>query len=160
MVPTPSVSTLQTSNLPVFPDAEPLVHVPAPPTLAKIETTETLLTMQHTAGTVLPLSNSVTIKKLNIQEPNVCTTVLPSELILDTLPTPITDHSNDDLPDAMDRLVQHKDVSFNELRHWLKFRDCMDVVTGRISDLVDMVSLEKLSKWDSIKTKPCRVELV
>ena len=88
------------------------------------------------------------------------TMVLPSELILDNLPMPVTDYSNDDLPDAMDRLVQHEDVSFNELRHWLKFRDCMDIVTGRISDLVDVVTLEKLSKWDSIKTKPCRVELV
>ena len=86
--------------------------------------------------------------------------VLPSELILDTPLASITVNFTDDLSDAMDRLVQHEDVSFNEPRHWLKFRDCMDVITGRISDLVDVVSLEKLSKWELIKMKPCRVELV
>ena len=36
----------------------------------------------------------------------------------------------------------------------------LSILTGRISDLVDVVSLEKLCRWDSVKTKPCRVELV
>ena len=116
--------------------------------------------MQHTAGTVPPLKDSDTVEQLNIQEPNVPTTVLPSEFILDTPLTTITARFNDDLSDAMDRLVQHEDVSFSEPRHWLKFRDCMDVITGRITDLVDVVSLGKLSKWELINTKPCRVELV
>ena len=83
-----------------------------------------------------------------------------SELILDNLPMPTTEHLNDELPDAMDGLVQHEDVSFSETSHWLKFRDCMDVVSGRISDLVDVVTLTKLSDWESVKIKPCRVELV
>ena len=43
---TPTVSTLQTNVVPVFPDSKPLVHVPAPPTLAELETANTLLTMQ------------------------------------------------------------------------------------------------------------------
>ena len=160
VVPTQSVSTLQTNVLPVFPDAEPLVHVPAPPTLAELETAETLLTMQHTTSNAQSPMDAETTKKLKLQEPNVSTAEQLSELILDNLPTPTVEYSTDELPDAMDKLVQHEDMSFSEPSHWLKFRDCMDVVSGRVSDLVDVVTLAKLADWDSIKTKPCRVELV
>ena len=104
--------------------------------------------------------NIETTKNLNLQEPYLSTVDQPSELILDNLPTPSVEHPIEDLLDAMDKLVDHEDVSFSEPNYWLKFRDCMDVVTGRISDLVDAVTLDKISTWDSIKTKPCRVELV
>ena len=101
-----------------------------------------------------------TTNKLNLQEPNVTTADQPSELILDNQQTPLAEHQDDDLLDAMDKLVEHEDVSFNEPKYWLKRSDCMDVVTGRISDFVDLITLDKLFTGDSNKTKPCRVELV
>ena len=45
LVPIQHVSTLQTGLLPVFPDAQPIVQVPAPPSLAELEMAKTLLTM-------------------------------------------------------------------------------------------------------------------
>ena len=47
---TQPVSTHQTR--PVFPDSQPLVQVPAPPSLAELETAKTLLTMQDTDPSV------------------------------------------------------------------------------------------------------------
>ena len=51
ITPTPPVSTYQTegcSTFPVFPEAEPVIQLPAPPTLAELETAETLIKMQST----------------------------------------------------------------------------------------------------------------
>ena len=78
IVPTPSVSTLQTTALPVFPTSKPLVHVPAPPTLAELETANTLLTMQQTMSQVQPMVTDTT-NNLNLQEPNVTTAYQPSD---------------------------------------------------------------------------------
>ena len=50
--------------------------------------------------------------------------------------------------------------SFTEPNNWLKFRDCMDLVTGQVSELVESVNLSNLAILDQIKTPPCRVELV
>ena len=159
IIPTPSVSTLQTNVVSVFPDSKPLVHVPAPPTLAELETANTLLTMQQTMSQTQSMKAGTT-SNLNLQEPNVSTTDQPSELILDNQQTPSVEYPNDDSLDAMDKLVEHEDASFSEPNYWLKRSDCMDVITGRISDLIDVVSLDTLLAWDSTKTKPCRVELV
>ena len=115
--------------------------------------------MQQTASQVQSMDTDTT-KNLNLQEPNVTTAYQPSELILDNQQIPLAEHLDDELLDAMDKLVEHEDVSFNEPKYWLKCSDCMDVVTGRISDLVDLISLDRLSTRDSNKTKPCRVELV
>ena len=60
----------------------------------------------------------------------------------------------------MDKIVNHVDVSFTEPGYWLKFRGCMDLITGRMSELVESVNLANLSVLDQIKTPPCRVELV
>ena len=60
----------------------------------------------------------------------------------------------------MDKVVNHEDVSFAEPPSWLKFRDCMDLITGRVSDLVETVNLTNLSVMDKIEITPCRVELV
>ena len=135
------------------------MHVPAPPTLAELETANTLLTMQQTTNQVQSMDADTT-NNLNLQEPDITTADQLSELILDNVQTPSVVYPIDDLLDAMDKLVEHEDVSFSEPNYWLKCRDCMDVVTGRISDLVDVVTLDKLSIWDSTQTKPCRVELV
>ena len=99
-------------------------------------------------------------RDLTLQEPDVSTADQLSELILENLPTPTNVQSTENLLDAMDKIVDHEDISFSEPRHWLNFRDCMDVITSRISDLVDVVNLENLAKWDTVKTTPCRVELV
>ena len=64
------------------------------------------------------------------------------------------------LTDAMDKMVEHTDVSHPELCHWMKTRDCMDIITGRISELVEIVNLSNLPVFENIKTKPCTVELV
>ena len=60
----------------------------------------------------------------------------------------------------MDKIVAHEDVSFADPNHWLKYRNCMHIITGRISDLVETVNLDNLFVLDVIKRKPCRVELV
>ena len=65
-----------------------------------------------------------------------------------------------ELYDAMDKVTNHEDVSFTEPNNWLKFRDCMDLVTGQVSELVESVNLSNLAILDQIKTPPCRVELV
>ena len=60
----------------------------------------------------------------------------------------------------MDKIVSHEDVSFNKPTNWLKFHDCMDLIIGRVSELVETVNLTNLASLDVIKTPPCRVELV
>ena len=60
----------------------------------------------------------------------------------------------------MDKVTNHEDVSFTEPNNWLKFCDCMDLVMGRVSELVESVNLSNLAILDQIKTPPCRVELV
>ena len=121
-MPTQPVSTHQTRLLPVFPDAQPIIQEPAPPTLTDLETAETLLTMQDAQPSVNTL--------LELQEPTVSTVNQTSELILESPPitTDIQDQVN--LYDAMDKVTNHEDVSFTEPNNWLKFRDCMDLVTG------------------------------
>ena len=69
------------------------------------------------------------------------------------------------LGDAMDKIIEHEDVSFSEPKNWIKFRDCMDLVTGRIDDIVDFVNSENIAKLvagnvQQIVIKSCRVELV
>ena len=69
------------------------------------------------------------------------------------------------LGDAMDKIVEHEDVLFSEPRNWIKFRDCMDLVTGRINDIVNFVNFENIAKLGAanvqrIETSPCWVELV
>ena len=159
IVPTPSVSTLQTNVVSVFPISQPLVNVPAPPTLAELETANTLLTMQQTMSQA-QLMVSDTTNNLNLQEPKVTTAYQPSELILDIHQTPSIENPEVELLDAMDKLVDHEDVSFSEPKCWLKRYDCMDAVTGRINDLVDLIDMDNLFACDSTQTKPCRVELV
>ena len=160
VIPTPNVSTLQTGSLPVFPDAELLVQIPAPPMLAELETAETLLTMQHTSNTVQPQADIPISNDLELQEPVISTANQISELILENSPLPADNQAAETLIDAMDKIVNHEDASFSEPPNWLKFRDCMDVITGRVSDLVDIVNLANLAMWNANKIKPCRVELV
>ena len=69
------------------------------------------------------------------------------------------------LGDAMDKIVEHEDVLFSEPKNWIKFRDCMDLVTGRIDDIVDSMNLENIANLvvgnvQRKEIKPCLVELV
>ena len=157
----PLVSTYQT-NQPAFPDVmpPPVISIPAPPTIDELETTETLLTMQSIQPetqdvqielqeptvadihTVQHSANDVMIENLfNLQDPTVC------------------------LGDAMDKIIEHEDVSFSEPKNWIKFRDCMDLVTGHMDDIVDSVNSENIANLvagnvQQKEIKPCRVELV
>ena len=117
----PPVSTNQT-NQPAFPDMMPLpiVSIPAPPTREELETAETLLTMQS----VQPETQDVLME---LQEPTVTDihTVQHSanDVMIDNLfnlqDTAVC------LGDAMDKIIEHEDVSFSEPKNWIKFRDCM-----------------------------------
>ena len=152
IVPTQPVSKHQTGLLPIFPDAQPILQEPAPPSLTELETAEMLLTMQDAQPSVNTL--------LELQEPTVSIVNQTSELILES-PLITTDNQDQvDLHDAMDKVTNHEDVSFSEPNNWLRFRDCMDLVTGRVSELVESVNLSNLAILDQIKTPPCRVELV
>ena len=151
IAPTQLVSTHQTGSLPVFPDAQPLIQVPAPPSLVELETAETLVTMQDT--------NPSVNTPLELQEPTVAMVNQMTELVFES-PLGTTDNQNTvNLYDAMDKMINHEDVSFTEPNNWLKFRDCMDLVTGRVSELVELVNLTNLANLDQIKTPPCRVKL-
>ena len=161
LAPTQHVSTLQTGLLPVFPDAQPIIQVPALPSLAELETAETLLTMQDAPQTDshqanFPANNTT----LELQEPTVMTVNQTTELILESPPVTTDDQNKLNLSDTMDKVVNHEDVSFTEPINWLKFHDCMDLITGRVSELVELVNLTNLATLDRIKTPPCRVELV
>ena len=154
----PLVSTNQT-NQPAFPDLmpPPIVSVPAPPTIEELETTETLLTIPN----VQPKTQGVLIE---LQEPTTTNIQYSAnDVMIDntfTLPDPTFC-----LGDAMDKIVEHEDVSFSEPRNWVKFCDCMDLVTGRINDIVNFVNFENIAKLGAanvqrIETLPCWVELV
>ena len=111
-----------------------------------------LLTMQDAQPSV----NTI----LELQEPRVSTVNQTSELILESPPITTDYQDQVDLHDAMDKMTNHEDVSFTESKNWLKFHDCMDLVTGRVSELVESVNLSNLAILDQIKTPQCRVELV
>ena len=154
----PLVSTNQT-NQPAFPDMmpPPIVSVPAPPTIEELETTETLLTIQN----VQPKTQDVLME---LQEPTITNIQYSANDVMIDNPFSLQDPTLY-LSDAMDKIVEHEDVSFSEPRNWIKFRDCMDLVTGRIDDIVDFVNSENIAKlvagsvqW--IEITPCRVELV
>ena len=121
VVSTPHVSTLQTGSLPVFLDTQPLVQIPAPPTLAELETAEALLTMQHVPNTDPPQVDFLANTDLELQEPTVMTVNQRTELILESPPVTTNNQSNENLSDAMDKIVCHEDVSFSEPINWLKF---------------------------------------
>ena len=55
-----------------------------------------------------------------------------AELILESPPVTTDDQNSMNLSDAMDKVVNHEDVSFTEPTNWLKFCDCMDLITGRV----------------------------
>ena len=95
-----------------------------------------------------------------LQELTVSMVNQTSELILESPPITTDNQEQVNLYDAMDKVTNHEDVSFTEPNNQLKFRDCMDLVTGRVSELVESVNLSNLAILDQIKTPPCRVELV
>ena len=154
----PLVSTNQT-NQPAFPDMmpPPIVSVPAPPTIEELETAETLLTIQN----VQPKTQDVLME---LQEPTITNIQYSAnDVMIDNL------FSLQDptfcLGDAMDKIIKHEDISFSEPKNWIKFQDCMDLVTGRIDDIVDFGNSENIAKLvagnvQQIEIKPCRIELV
>ena len=149
------VSTYQTDLLPVFPDTQPLETDSAPPTLTELETAETLLTMHAAQAIEVDQSDHMTSNAvLELQEPIMTTGSQASDFVIDRSNVPIENQ------DAMDKVVNHEDVSFTEPSSWLKFRDFMDLITGRVSDLVETVNLANLFVMDQIEISPCRVELV
>ena len=152
IVPTQLVSTHQTGLLPVFPDAQPIIQELAPASLTELETAETLLTMQDAEPSV----NT----PLELQEPTVAMVNQTSELILESPPVTTNNQDQVNLYDDMDKVTNHEDVSFTEPNNWLKFCDCMDLIMGRVSELVESVNLSNLAILDQIKTLPCKVELV
>ena len=97
---------------------------------------------------------------LELQEPIVATGSLATDFVIDISNVPTENQYSANLLDAMDKVVNHEDVSFAEPSSWLKFRDGMDLITGRVSDLVETVNLTNLSAMDQIEIAPCRVELV
>ena len=142
--------------MPLFPEMIPIpiVSVPAPPSLEELEMVETLLAMQTVNTETLDVP-------LDLQEPT--TSMVPyntSNLILDK-PFTLCDIVCD-LTNAMEKITEHEDASFSDPAHWLKFRDCMDLVTGRINDIFNYANPEDIAKLDTVKisTPPCRVELV
>ena len=145
----------------MFPDAQPLETDSAPPTLMELETAETLLTMHTTQASEVDQSDHTTSNVvLELQEPIVTTGSQATDFVIDISNVPTENQYSANLLDAMDKVVNHEDVSFTEPSGWLKFRDCMDLITGRVSDLVETVNLTNLSAMDQIEIAPCRVELV
>ena len=154
----PLVSTNQT-NQPAFPDLmpPPIISVPAPPTIEELETAETLLTIQN----MQPKTQGVLME---LQEPTTTNIQYSANDVMIDNPFTLKDPTVC-LGDAMDKIVEHEDVSFSEPRNWIKFWDCMDLVTGRINDIVNFVNSENIAKLGAanvqwIETPPCRVELV
>ena len=86
---------------------------------------------------------------LELQEPIITTGSHVTEFVTDRSNVPIENQHDANLLDAMDKVVNHKDVWFAEPSNWLKFHDCMDLITGRVSELVETVNLANL--W--IKSK-------
>ena len=159
--PAQHVSTYQTDLLPVFPDAQPLEIDFVPQTLTELETAETLLTMHTAQASEVDQSDQTTsIVALELQEPVVTPEGQITDFVIDMSKVSTEPQHSVNLLDAMDKVVNHEDVSFAEPPSWLKFRDCMDLITGRVSDLVETVNLTNLSVMDKIEITPCRVELV
>ena len=122
---------------------------------------ETLLTMHAAQTTEADQSDHTTSNAaLELQEPIVTTVSQATELIIDRPNVPIENQHIANLLDAMDKVVNHKDVSFAEPSNWLKFCDCMDLITGWVSELVETVNLANLFVMDQIEIAPCRAELV
>ena len=157
----PPVSTNQT-NQPAFPDLmpPPIISIPVPPTTEELETAETLLTMQSIQAETHDV-------QMELQEPTVSDIHAVQYGANDVLTENLFNmqDSADCLSDAMDKIVEHEDVSFSELKNWIKFRDCMDLVTGHIDDIVDLVNFENIAQLVAgnvhrTEIKPCQVELV
>ena len=141
----------------MFPDAQPIETDSAPLTLTELETAETLLTMHADPHTEVHTTNNTA---LELQEPMVTTVSQATELIIDRPHVSTENQYSVNLFDAMDKVVNHVDVSFADPVNWLKFHDCMDLMTGQMSELVETVNLANLFDLDQIKTPPCRVELI
>ena len=145
----------------MFPDTLLLETDSAPPTLTELETAETLLTMHAAQATeVDQTDHTISSAVLELQEPIITAGSQETEFVTDRSNVPIEYQQTANLSDAMDKVVNHEDVSFAEPTNWLKFRDCMDLITGRVSELAETVNLANLSVMDQIEIAPCRVELV
>ena len=157
----PPVSTNQT-NQPAFPDLmpPPIVSIPVPPTIEELETAEALLTMQS----IQPETHDVQMELQELTVSDVhAVRYSANDVLIENLFN-MQDSTNCH-SDAMDKIVEHEDVSFSEPKNWIKFRDCMDLVTGHIDDIVDFVNLENIAQLVAgnvhrTEIKPCRVELV
>ena len=57
----------------------------------------------------------------------------------------------------MDKIVDHEDISFNDPENWLKQSDCMDIITGRIHDFVDNVTLSNTILFERLTTPPRKI---
>ena len=152
----PPVSTNQT-NQPAFPDLmpPPIVSISVPPTTEELETAETLLTMQS----ILAETHDVQMELQELMVSDIHALQYGvNDILIENLFN--TQDSADCLSDAMDKIVEHEDVSFSEPKNWIKFRDCMDLVTGRIDDIVDYVKLENIAQLvvgnvHRTEIKPC-----
>ena len=140
-----------------------MVTIPAPPTLAELETAQALVMLQKHIGdepTTTPVPNmNLGNNELLLQEPNVLPVPETTDFPLEA-PSWVEAEPLIALTDAMDKIVEHTDISHPEPYHWMKSRDCMDIITGRISELVDTVNLSNLPVFEHIKIKQCIVELV
>ena len=152
ITPAPLVSTYQTegcSTFPVFPEAEPVLQLPSTSTLAELETAETLVKMQSTSTDDCDVN-----AEIQLQEPTIANVVQACELNLEYLPVESAVDINACYYDAMDKIVNHEDISFNDPENWLKQSDCMDVITGRIHDFVDNVTLSNTTLFERLATPP------
>ena len=113
--PVQHVSTHQTDLLPVFPDAQPLETDSAPPTLTELETAETLLTMHTAQASEVDQSDHTTSNAvLELQEPIITTGSQITDFVIDMSNVPTELQHSANLLDAMDKVVNHEDVSFAE----------------------------------------------
>ena len=97
---------------------------------------------------------------LDLQEPSVKTHVQPTELVLKNPPTATLEPQELHFSDVMDKIVEHIGLSFMEPGSWLKFCDCMDLITGRVTELVETVNLSNLATMDWDKMPSYTVELL
>ena len=133
----------------------PIISIPVPPTTEEMQTAETLLTMQSIQAETHDV-------QMELQEPTVsdihAVQYGANDVLIENLFN--MQDSADCLSDAMDKIIEHEDVSFSEPKNWIKFRDCMDLVTGRIDDFVDFVNLENIAQLvvgnvHRTEIKPC-----
>ena len=129
------------------------MQLPAPPTLAELETAETLIKMQSIGTDDLDVN-----MEIQLQEPTIVNIVRPCELSLEYLPAESVIDTNACYYDAMDKIVDHEDISFNNPENWLKRSDCMDIITGRIHDFVDNVRCQ--TQYCSKDSQPHLVKLL